>query len=251
MANKGIDYQAPLYLQLRETILKKINDKEYLPGEKLPSEREMAEIYGINRMTVKNALRSLSEDGLLVKIQGKGTFVAKPQSKLINMNVDKERAQGFSAFTKGAGAFSSSRVLGEGTILPDRYITFRLDLEEGDEVYYLYRVRLAEDEPVSVEYCYIPRKDFPDAEKHNFANTSLYDYMESAGKRPVNVQQYLTLSKAAYTQAKLLNIPEDSPVYFFEFISRDCRGHIVEYTQSYIRCDRIVFNYKARREPDL
>ena len=54
-----MDYRMPLYMQLKEIIIKRIEDGEYLPGEKIPSEREMADTYGVNRMTVKNAISSL------------------------------------------------------------------------------------------------------------------------------------------------------------------------------------------------
>ena len=60
-----MDYRMPLYMQLKEIIIKRIEDGEYLPGEKIPSEREMADTYGVNRMTVKNAISSLVEANIL------------------------------------------------------------------------------------------------------------------------------------------------------------------------------------------
>ena len=66
-----MDYRMPLYMQLKEIIMKRIEDGEYLPGEKIPSEREMADTYGVNRMTVKNAINSLVEANIIYRIHGK------------------------------------------------------------------------------------------------------------------------------------------------------------------------------------
>ena len=65
-----MDYRMPLYMQLKEIIIKRIEDGEYLPGEKIPSEREMADTYGVNRMTVKNAISSLVEANILYRVHG-------------------------------------------------------------------------------------------------------------------------------------------------------------------------------------
>lgn len=74
---ENIDYRMPLYIQLQDVLIKRIEEGEFLPGEMIPSERKMAEQYGINRMTVKNAVNSLVERGYLFRVQGRGTFVVK------------------------------------------------------------------------------------------------------------------------------------------------------------------------------
>ena len=68
-----MDYRMPLYIQLQDSIIKKIDEKKYLPGEAIPSERKMAEAYGVNRMTVKRAISKLVEEGYLVCKPGSGT----------------------------------------------------------------------------------------------------------------------------------------------------------------------------------
>ena len=71
-----MDYRMPIYIQLQDIIVKKIEEKKYLPGEAIPSERKMAEMYGVNRMTVKRAVSKLVEKGYLERKPGSGTYVA-------------------------------------------------------------------------------------------------------------------------------------------------------------------------------
>ena len=72
-----MNLRIPLYLQLKNTLLNRIDNGELLPGERLESERDLAEKYGVNRQTVRSALNVLIEDGVLIKVPYKGTFVAK------------------------------------------------------------------------------------------------------------------------------------------------------------------------------
>ena len=85
-----MDYRMPLYIQLQDIIIKKIEEKQYLPGEAIPSERKMAETYGVNRMTVKRAVNKLVEQEYLYRKQGAGTFVAKRDNKKIDMDYADE-----------------------------------------------------------------------------------------------------------------------------------------------------------------
>ena len=70
-----MNYQIPLYIQLKNLIIQRIKDGEYLPGEKIPSEREMSALYHINRMTVKHAINTLIDEGYLFRVKNNGTFV--------------------------------------------------------------------------------------------------------------------------------------------------------------------------------
>ena len=86
-----MEYKIPLYIQLKQLILERIADGEYLPGEKIPSEREMAATYKINRMTVKNAVNSLVEDGILYKEKNVGVFVCKKKANRLYTFRNKEK----------------------------------------------------------------------------------------------------------------------------------------------------------------
>ena len=79
---REISYKSPLYIQLREVIRSKI-EEEYLPGTAIPSENQLMETYGLNRVSVRSALAALEFEGLLKSVQGKGVFVAGPKAKRI------------------------------------------------------------------------------------------------------------------------------------------------------------------------
>ena len=74
-AMDDIDYRSPIYLQLREAIRTKLEDEEYLPGTAIPPENDLAEMYGVNRLTVRSAIDALVSEGLLKRAHGKGVYV--------------------------------------------------------------------------------------------------------------------------------------------------------------------------------
>ena len=78
---REISYKSPLYIQLREVIRSKIEEEEYLPGTAIPSENQLMETYGLNRVSVRSALAAREFEGLLKSVQGKGVFVAGPKAK--------------------------------------------------------------------------------------------------------------------------------------------------------------------------
>ena len=76
-----MNYQIPLYIQLKNLIIQRIKDGEYLPGEKIPSEREMSSLYHINRMTVKHAINALIDEGLFISSKKQWYFCYKKNYK--------------------------------------------------------------------------------------------------------------------------------------------------------------------------
>ena len=93
-----ISYSSPIYLQLREVVRTKIEEGEYLPGTAIPSENEFSELYGINRLTVRNAIDALVTEGMLRRVQGKGVYVVGSKDErtldtmggFIQTNLDKK-----------------------------------------------------------------------------------------------------------------------------------------------------------------
>lgn len=242
-----MDYRMPLYLQLRERILQRIRDKEYLPGEKLPSERDMAETYQINRMTVKTAINSLVEDGYLYKVKNKGTFVVKKDrdKKIFFGNQISRPNFGLSAIFKEAGLNIESEVVEKGIIRGKRFLEDKLELKKDEEIYYIYRLRSVDGISVALEHTYIPLKFFPDVDHYNFAQVSLYDYMETKGHMPSDTREAMTVQKVKHPIERIMKIDSDDYLFVYEFISWDSQNNIVEYTVSYTRCDKASCAYKT------
>lgn len=241
-----MDYRMPLYIQLQDVIVKRIEEGEYLPGEKIPSERKMAEDYGINRMTVKNAINALTERGYLTRIQGKGTFVSKKDSNKLELGfVNESGNSGITALLKGSGRYISNILLSQGIITGNHYLANKLNVSPEEELFGLYRIRLGNDEPVALQYAYTPKKFFEDIEEVDFKYVSLYDYMDSKGHMPRNFSQNLTIIEAGEKEAAALGINKGQPLFYFEYIGADRNYNIVEYTENYMDPSKVEFRYDA------
>ncbi|TDW16380.1 GntR family transcriptional regulator [Breznakia blatticola] len=240
-----MDYRMPIYIQIKDAIIKKINNQEYLPGEAIPSERKLAEMYQVNRMTVKKAIESLVEEGYLFRIHGKGTFVQRKNSQRLILG--GEDAYGISALLREQGAQTRDIVLEKGMLKAFNYLGSKMELAKYEDVYLIHRLRCANDAPFAMEYCYMPFKYFEDVDDYNFEDVSIYDYMARKGRFPQKFKQRLIIIEADEKLAKQMGIKINDPLYYFEYIGQDSEGHIVEYTESYLRCDKAVFTYEAIR----
>lgn len=226
----------PIHIQLREIIREKIEDGEYKQGDMIPSEREMAKTYGINRMTVKNAIDGLVREGLLFKVQGKGTYVLNRKVKK-----DLQVLTGLSASMKEKGIKPASKVMVKEVLDDYEEVNKKLNLPINKEVFRLLRLRLGNDEPSALEDTYIPYERFKDILEVNFEMISLYDYFESKGVKIDKSYETLTIVKANHREAKLLSIPVDTSIFLFEYLTYDDKGNIVEYTKSYTRGDKVIY----------
>lgn len=241
-----MDYRMPLYVQLKEMIIQRIKNKEYLPGEKLPSERDMAKTYQINRMTVKNAINSLVDDGYLYKIKNAGTFVMKKDSdKKIYFGDKLDHSNfGLSAIFRKVGLSIENEVIDKGIISGRHFLEDKLELKEGEDIYYIYRLRSVEESSVALEYTYVPLKYFTDIDNYNFSQISLYDYMEIKNHMPSDVNETMTVQKVKHPIERIMKIDSDDFLFVYEFIGRDKQNNVVEYTVSYTRCDKAFCAYK-------
>ena len=238
--------QTPIYQQIMNTIVEKIEKGDYLPGEKLPSERELAELYGVNRMTVKKAMDMLVDTGYLHRSVGKGTFVKEDKSKLL-LGVGKPAAvqnYGMSAKIKNRGMKAASSVILSGVLQGYPSMCARLRIYPDKSVFALHRVRYGDDDPLGIEYTYIPAEYFDDVEEQDFNHISLYDYMNSKGRLPVEFTQTLMIIRCPKREAKYLKIEEGvSAVFCFEYTGRDSSGQVVEYTRSYLKAESVEFRF--------
>ena len=154
--------------------------------------------------------------------------------------------QGISALVRSFGVKVRTVVLVSGIISGNRFLEDKLELQENEPVFALHRVRYGSDEPLAIEYTYVPKKLFPDIEKIDFRTVSLYDYMESRGYLPDKYDKRLSVIKLFPKEARYLELPVDDPAFYFELIGVDAERHPVEYTESYVRCDKTEFSFTTR-----
>lgn len=239
-----MEYRIPLYIQLKEMILQRIANGEYLPGERIPSEREMAETYKINRMTVKNAVNSLVEEGVLYKVKNTGVYVTKPKNqRMYYFKNGADDTSSLGAILQLSGHTLYSEVLEKGVVSNRKYIEYKLGMEPGEEAYALHRLRKVKDRIIAFEYCYLPYKYFPDIDDHNFEQASLYTYMEGVGHLPIHFEQRMVVERARRPFKKIMNLSDDEFVYAIEFIGRDADDNIVEFTRTYLRTDYAIYTF--------
>lgn len=231
-------------LNLQKRIIKQIEAGDLLPGEKLYSERVMADIYGVSRMTVKYAMNALVNKGYVYRVHGSGTFVRQQAVDKMDLSYISETGNGgITAIMTNYGAKISSKVLTKG-IVNARFFTHKLGLDENEDVYVLHRIRYGNDEPIAVEYTYLPAAYFEGIDHVDFSRVSLYDFMDSMGRMPKKFNQKLHIMDVSDREHGALELNEKDAVYYLEFIGYDEEGTIVEYTESYVRCDKFEFRFE-------
>src|SRR5579884_2027130 len=137
----------PRYYQLKEIMREKIRSGEWKPGDLIPSERELGETYGISRMTARQAITELVNEGVFYREQGKGTFVTRNKITQQLMTLT-----GFTEDISARGQHPSTKVLSAGMDVADAETAERLRIQPNDPIFCLQRLRLADGEPLAREF---------------------------------------------------------------------------------------------------
>lgn len=234
-----------IYIRIRESILEEYG--HWLDGEAIPSERELALRYGVTRSAVQHALKSLEQGGRIYRIPGRGTFMRQRRESTLDIGGDALQGnKGISALVKSYGIKISSQVLVSGTITGSQFLADKLQISPEEPVFALHRVRYGNDEPLAIEYTYVPKRLFPDIEEMDFSMVSLYDYMDAHGHLPKKFDQKLRLVRLSPKEARYLELPLDAPAFYSDLVGIDADRRMVEYTESYARCDKTEFRFTAR-----
>ena len=133
------DSMTPLYVQLMNEVEKSIKNGEYKPGDKLLTETEMAKKYGVSLITVRKAIGSLMEEGLVVRKQGKGTFVTKPK-----LSRNMKKLQSFSEMCEQMGVEPGAKMLENKLVTAEGKVAEALGIEPGSNVVYISSLRYAD-----------------------------------------------------------------------------------------------------------
>lgn len=229
----GATAAQPIYKLIKEDILRQIEEKIYRPNQCLPSERDLSLRYGTTRMTVRHALNDLEAEGVVYRLQGKGTFVSG--TKLVQPLM---RASGFSQDMLRRGRKPSSKVLFAGVMKADHIIAKDLHIGLGQEYVLVKRLRLADDTPMAIEATALSRELCGDILDSDLDHGSLYEKLRRQGLNLVNGNQYMEAALANGEQAELLQIPKGAAVLHIERHVSDELGRPVEATYSTYRGDQ-------------
>lgn len=227
----------PLYQAVAESLLEKIRGGELKPRQRIPSENELCELYGVGRNTVRHALADLTARGYLRTIQGVGTFVTEPV-----VSKTAEYLLGFTQEMQMQGKAVSSRVLEARLISADPFLARRLGIQLGAEVVYLARLRFMDGEPTAIERAHLPHELCPGILSNDFSKASLYQVLaEEYGRRPDHAEQEIEASLATLQVAELLDLKAPAVVFVFHRETRLADGRAIEYVDSEVRADHFRF----------
>lgn len=203
---------APLYQQIYDDIKGAIKDGTYKVDEKIPSEAELSEEYGVSRITVRRAIEDLCADGYLTKMQGRGTFVGKPH--IMRRLSQSKATRSFSEICEEAGVTPGAHLIERQIVpvRPDEQEFFGLAPDA--LLIYVHRVRTADGLGVCDENMFVPYDDGRDLLTLPLEDTSLFDAIEQAtGHRPASNEDWnITAVKATTDQASLLGISVGDPL---------------------------------------
>lgn len=226
----------PVYLQLADLLQEKIKSHHYTVGNKIPSERELSETFGISRMTVRKAIDTLIDKGLLTRLQGKGTFVSSPK-----LDSPIDTIQSMRDFIEEAGLTPSNKILLTKKQKAGIKYSKIFHIEPDDDIFLLFRLRLGNHIPIALEYTYVPCSLIPDIDTYDFMHCSLYDIFHDHGIYLKEDTQTLEIVKIFHPQAALLHVKEDTAVFMLHNTVTDTTGRVIEYTRSYINENTVTF----------
>ncbi len=228
---------APLYLQIAEGILDRIEAGELAPGDRLPPERALSDMLGVNRLTLRRALRALESQGLLSRRQGKGTYVAAPKiERQADRLVSFTRGMRRRGFTPGIRLVSFEERPAEASLGSE------MRLPVSAPVYDLVRLRTLNREPVLLERYTLSVRRFPGLRRFDLEARSLYEILEIEYRVVIQrARQSLEPVVAGEVEAGLLGIEPGAPLMLERRLSFDAAGEPVERGQDLYRGDRFRF----------
>jgi GntR family transcriptional regulator, N-acetylglucosamine utilization regulator len=231
-----------LYIQIREALRSKIVGGELAPGDRLPAEEDLAAQFGVSRMTVRQGISDLADEGLVYRRQGVGTFVSQR-----HIERDHNRLTTFFDSARAEG-FEPKIVVLKQEIAPARLMAAKaLGLKEGEPVIFIRTLRLADGLPVTVQNEFIPYKLCPELLHEDLENRLAWEVFESYGGSVKHAVQKIEAVPAEDEVAGLLELDEGAPVLYKQrtFFAED--GTPVEFILCYNRGDRYSVTTTASR----
>lgn len=227
---------APLHMQVASQLEKHVKRGEWKPGEKIISERELMELGNISRATVRQAIGSLVQAGVLEKIQGAGTFVKQPKIEQ-PMNV----AYSFSQQLSGLGLRLEDKLLNRDLRVASDDLAERLQIRKKSKVIYLNRLRMIDGEPFMISKAYVPYSLCPNL-LNDKLETSLYSLLvERYGLPVIHATDRIESLSPDKETSKRLKLSSNIPILFVERLAYTVGDRILHLGLNYIRGDRCFF----------
>jgi len=213
------------------------------PHDKLPSERDLCEMWGMNRTTLRSAIKRLIVEGKVYNKKGAGTFVAEP--KIVrNLQDMQSITELLTQHERGLKSHVTSFL----EIPCNKYLSKKLRLPIGTKLYELVRIRLIDEEPVMLETSYLSVAQFPKLATYDFSAQSLYDIIESHyGVFLMGGEEKIGITYTNMEESERLRVEKDTAVFSVKGTTWNENKEPVEYFQSIVRADKIKFSSVLKR----
>ena len=233
----------PLYTQLKENLRERILDGSYPAHAQLPAESELSAIFGVSRITVRQALNDLQKEGVIFKIPGKGTFVSKP--KAIQQLAQLE---GFGVAMRRMGYEIHNQVTSHKIVAAPPQVAQQLQLAPGAEVGEIKRVRHLDREPVSLEVTYLAPDIAERLRREDLASRDIFlilenDYGIALGHADLQIGALL----ADDTLAHALRVEPGSALLRIERLTHRADGRPLDFEYLYFRGDAFQYRLQIAR----
>jgi len=228
----------PLYYQLADLLQEKIKRNLYKPGDPIPSESELINDSGISRGTVRQALQILTQEGLIERHPGRGSFVSYPK-----IEQDANRVMGF--YTQAmleAGKIPSAKILEVKEFSAPKLIRSKLLLSHNDSVVFIKRLRSADNVPLAIESAYF-KSDVGWKLLNEDLRGSIYEILQDKYDYVIyRSENTIEASIADSETASVFGLDKNSPIFVIHRLVFLANGNPFEYSEDIFRADRILFS---------
>lgn len=231
----------PLYKQIANNIKTDIADAKLSHGDAIPSETKLAETYAVSRVTVREAIKQLVEEGILYRVQGSGTYVSHEK-----IEHDILKLQGFTEEMSSLDNNPSNDILEFQLMSPPEDAREHLKIDEEEKVYYVKRLRLADFEPLILEESYLPVDLFPDL-SIEVMKQSKYEYIGGKGYKIDTRYGELIPKMPNEEMVNYFNIEAADPMLFMQAFSTFKDGTVFEYSKIYFHPHKYSFKVVSSR----
>jgi GntR family transcriptional regulator len=236
----------PLYAQVENVIIERIANGSLAPGSRLPSEDSLVQEYAVSRTTIRAAIQSLVQRGLVEIRRGKGTFVTRPK-----ITQELTELTGFVEDMQALGRHPAAKVLDQQIVPANQLVARRLALPQGAPVVRSHRIRLADCIPISFDETYLPKELGEKVMADNLDTEPIFSLLEQKYNTPLVEAEYqLEAVCAEATVATALRIGVGSAIFLIQRTSYSIGQRPVDYEKLHYRGDQIRFVTRlARRNP--
>lgn len=241
MAVLFLTKHSPLYIKTAEKIKKEIIIGKLKKDDAIPSEIKLADIYGVSRVTIRQAIQKLVSEDILYKVRGSGTYV-----KGGKIEQDIFRLQGFTEEMMMLNKVPSNEILDFRMEEPSEIIQDKLQLINGEKVFFIQRLRYADMVPLILEETYMPISLFPDLSIEVMRH-SKYAYVENKGYIIKERQGEVFPVLPTKELKEILKLEDNELILSMNLWAALDNGTIFEYTKLYFRSDKYTFKFVSKR----